>query len=70
MEQPELGSSFTGRDGLALTFAWAWESGWTIQTSYRLSGASGWQQRTYDGLDALEAHALASDWLAEQFGLI
>lgn len=70
MEQPELGVSNVGTDGVTVGMSWTWETGWTARTGYRLSGADEWQTCVYTGRDAAEAHALISDFLAGALGLV
>lgn len=66
IEQPQLGS--VGVDTFTITCAWAWESGWSVTTSYRLSGSEAHQQRRVSGLSASEAFAYVEDLASDYFG--
>ena len=70
MDQPELGSTHVGFDGVTVGLSYRWELGWSLRVAARLSGASEWQERTYQGLDAAEAHARVQDVLADLLGLL
>jgi hypothetical protein len=69
MEQPELGTDSTAPDSVTLTADYRWEAGWRVRIGYRPSGATGFVERSYSGLDAAELHARVQDVLAEILGL-
>lgn len=69
MEQPELGVSRVGVDSITVSLSWAWDTGWVLHGSTRLSGSTVWRPAAARGLDAAEAHAAVSDLLANALGL-
>lgn len=70
MEQPELGVSSVGVDGLTIGLSWTWELGWTLRASSRLSGSDQWRTTTYPALSPDEVLEVVQCVVAEGVGLV
>ena len=68
VEQPELGN--VGIEQATVMLTWTWERGWVLRTAGRPSGSDRVVERSYEGHDEAELHAILTDWAAEMLGLV